>query len=330
MIINTDYLGDVHMKTNYKVSVALCTYNGEKYIREQLDSIFSQTMRPDEVVICDDCSSDNTISIIKEYMQSHTEIKLYENESNLGYKVNFANAINLCSGDYIFLSDQDDFWANNKIEKMLYTFLYNQSVSLVASNIDLVDENGKTIRPFFKKNFVRNVNKSNKQWRLIIKKPRFPGMCFAIKKELLERCNPFPSTYHHDEWLSTIASFSNGIYVLNDVLSFYRQHQSQTIGLKTDIKKSAKENKIATDEICKTDVLLKYCNDKSATEPIKLVKSKKRFYVYRVKQRERNFFVSFLISVVRLDMFFLYCRFCSKPLLSIVKDIAICKKGENK
>ena len=97
------------------ISVAMTTYNGEKYLREQLDSIYNQTLTPDEIVVCDDCSSDNTIKILDYYRQKYG-LKYFVNTTPLGVNNNFYKAISLCKCDYISLSDQDDIWLKNKIE----------------------------------------------------------------------------------------------------------------------------------------------------------------------------------------------------------------------
>ena len=105
-------------------SVAMCTYNGEKYIKEQLESIIHQTLPPDEIIICDDGSNDHTISAIKETMRVwRGSWMLVQNEKNLGYKKNFQKAISLCQGDIIYLSDQDDVWDLHKMELMNQIFV---------------------------------------------------------------------------------------------------------------------------------------------------------------------------------------------------------------
>ena len=98
------------------ISIALASYNGSKYIREQLDSILEQTYQDFELIICDDCSTDNTWQILQEYAQKDSRIKVFENERNLGFKKNFEKAISLCNGKYIALSDQDDIWIDNHLE----------------------------------------------------------------------------------------------------------------------------------------------------------------------------------------------------------------------
>ena len=92
----------------------MTTYNGQKFIREQIESILCQSMHVDEIVICDDCSTDNTVEILKEY-----PVRLFVNKTNLGFKRNFKQAMEFCKGDYIFLCDQDDIWENDKVEKLI-------------------------------------------------------------------------------------------------------------------------------------------------------------------------------------------------------------------
>ena len=98
------------LEKNELISIAMTSYNGEKYIREQLDSILTQTYGNFELIICDDRSKDSTVEIIKDYCIKDSRIKLYVNEKNLGFKKNFEKAISLCKGEYIALSDQDDIY----------------------------------------------------------------------------------------------------------------------------------------------------------------------------------------------------------------------------
>ena len=101
------------------ISVAMATYNGEVYLRKQLDSILHQSLPVDEIIICDDQSSDGTVDIIQEYIKQYPHIHLYKNEQNLGYKRNFKKALSLCSKEYIFLCDQDDIWDSDKVKEMV-------------------------------------------------------------------------------------------------------------------------------------------------------------------------------------------------------------------
>ena len=110
------------------ISIALCTYNGEKYLREQLDTLVDQTYKNLEIIIVDDCSTDSTMQILEEYAEQYINIKVYQNKKNLGYIKNFEKALSLCLGEYIAMSDQDDSWALNKIEYLVGLIKDNQLI----------------------------------------------------------------------------------------------------------------------------------------------------------------------------------------------------------
>lgn len=101
------------------ISIAMATYNGEKYLREQLDSILAQTVQDFELVVCDDCSTDSTVRILEEYVEKDARIKIFCNEQNLGFVKNFEKAISLCQGECIALSDQDDVWLPEHLQVLL-------------------------------------------------------------------------------------------------------------------------------------------------------------------------------------------------------------------
>ena len=123
------------------ISVALCTFNGEKYIEKQLDSILNQSIKVNEIIVCDDHSVDTTISILDKYSLNYPELfKLHKNENNLRSNKNFEKAISLCTGDYIFLSDQDDLWREDKVEKTLNVFSKNPTAEGVFSNATLIND----------------------------------------------------------------------------------------------------------------------------------------------------------------------------------------------
>ena len=103
---------------NNNIEVALTTFNGEKYLYDQLSSIFNQTMKIDRVIICDDNSQDDTLCIINNFIKRGYPLTLYQNNKNLGYALNFMKCIKLCKSEYIFLSDQDDIWHENKVEEI--------------------------------------------------------------------------------------------------------------------------------------------------------------------------------------------------------------------
>lgn len=211
---------------NLLISVAMATYNGEKYLKEQLDSIFNQTYKNIEVIICDDCSNDKTVEILEEYRKK-SNLKYFINKTNLGFKRNFEKAISLCNGSYISLADQDDIWLENKIEVLLKNI---NDFSLIHSACSLIDNNSKIISPLWRKedNFQYSFTK-------LIFGNTITGCTVLFKKELLKDSLPIPSQEkYHDWWLALMASKQNGIVYCDEVLVQYRQHSEQDTGANTN------------------------------------------------------------------------------------------------
>ena len=124
------------------VSVCIATYNGEKYLRQQIESILPQLSKEDEIVISDDCSTDRTVEILKVF--NDERIKIFVNESNLGVVENFENAIKQSIGEYVFLSDQDDVWEPYKVESIISYFNVNKSIQVVFTDALLIDLSGNS------------------------------------------------------------------------------------------------------------------------------------------------------------------------------------------
>ncbi len=203
------------------ISVCMATYNGEKYIKEQLDSILSQLSDNDEVIISDDHSTDDTIKIIESY--NDQRIKVFMNNKEKGYTRNFENALEKVSGDIIFLSDQDDIWIDDKVKKSL-TLLEDND--LVVSDAQVVDNDLKTLA---KSNFeLRNVKHGffNNFIRC-----RYLGACYAFSKKVLEKSLPFPKNSQyipHDYWIYMIAISNFKVGVIHEPLIQYRRHNLNT------------------------------------------------------------------------------------------------------
>ena len=122
----------------------MCIYNGEKYLKEQLDSIINQTYTNIELIIVDDCSFDKSREIVKEYKKKYDFIKLFENDSNLGLVKNFEKSISLCTGEYIALSDQDDIWEYSKLEKLI-NIIEKENLDLVYCDSLMINENAESL-----------------------------------------------------------------------------------------------------------------------------------------------------------------------------------------
>lgn len=214
------------------VSIALCTYNGEKYIEEQLDSLIHQTYQPDEIIVCDDQSKDNTVNIAKSLLSSWPGVwKVIINKKNLGYKKNFQKAISLCRGDIIFLSDQDDVWDYNKLNIILNVFQKHPKAMMVFHDAELVNENLQTIYPSLWQNMGFDCQEfMNNMYGRFIKGNVVQGAACAFRKGLFQISQPFPVEAIHDEWLALNAIPNGGIYPVNKKLLKYRQTGNNEIG----------------------------------------------------------------------------------------------------
>lgn len=208
-----------------KVSVAMTTYNGSKYVYEQLQSLLLQTRRVEEVIIVDDYSSDNTIGIVEEFLKvNKLKWKVYRNSENVGWRKNFRKAIYLCTGDIIFLCDQDDIWDKNKIKEMVDAMQSNSNIKVLVSNYSVIYEsrdekvhikgleNGDgTIEPirFDYKSFY----------------PLRPGCTFAVKKEIIELMKKRDLIdIAHDCIIWNYGAIVDGLYLLNRQTSSFRRH----------------------------------------------------------------------------------------------------------
>jgi len=223
-----------------KISVALCTFNGDKFLHEQINSIIDQTLKVDEIVICDDCSTDGTLKILEDYKEIYPALfQIHQNEANLKSNKNFEKAIALCSGDYIFLSDQDDIWRNDKVEKTLAVFNQNPEAEGVFSDAALINDEGNLAFENISlwDSFLFCESKMNKPINLfdfLIANGNFlTGATLCIKKEVKDFCFPFITSekFMHDEWFALILSKRKTLFHTTDKLLFYRLHNSQQLGI---------------------------------------------------------------------------------------------------
>jgi len=206
------------------VSIAIATYNGEKFLREQLSSIFNQTYKNIEVVVCDDKSNDSTIDILEEFSQSHG-LEYHINKKRLGVAKNFQKVISKCNGDFIALSDQDDIWMENKIYDMISNINNN---SLIYSDGIFVNENGETKNEKISKfwNLYGKDSKDKYFYRMLVLNSMILGSsCMfssCLKKEILPI---HKSSRNHDWWISLMAHLKGGVKYYNKILYKYRIHE---------------------------------------------------------------------------------------------------------
>lgn len=197
------------------ISVCIATYNGEKYLQVQLKSILSQLSRNDEVVISDDGSKDSTLEIIKSL--NDNRIKIINNQNNHGFVGNFENALNHAKGDYIFLSDQDDIWLDNKVATILPLF---KDYDLIVHDAEIIDGKGVSLD----KNYYSTLHKGQGFLKNLYKS-RFLGCCMAFTKEVKDACLPFPkSIVAHDYWIGMYSLLKFRVCFIDDILLKYRRH----------------------------------------------------------------------------------------------------------
>ena len=224
------------MSTKLSLSIALTTYNGEQYIREQLDSIVRQTMLPDELVISDDASVDSTFDIIKDFERSAPfPVKLQINQKRLGSTLNFESAIRACSGDIIFLCDQDDVWYPDKIARIEECFVNNPKAGAVFTDADIVDQNLQSYGPkLWKKirfNLSEQKNMANDAFTVLLKHFVVTGATMAFRSSFKEFVFPIPEEWVHDAWIAFLISASSNLIAIPTPLIAYRQHSSNQIGV---------------------------------------------------------------------------------------------------
>ena len=209
------------MIDNKKISVALAAYNGSKFIIEQLDSIVNQSIIPDEIIVCDDCSTDETFKVVEKYAESHPIVKIYENDNNLGFIKNFEKAAKLCSGEFILFSDQDDIWTYDHIE-----VLYNNSTEadLVCANAEYMSFEGKLTGKTMKPKSFHQSGDIRIDFRRMIFTNYSQGATIFIKREMLQKILPFPKKMYHDIWMGFATYLAGGRvkYIPNVILHYRR------------------------------------------------------------------------------------------------------------
>lgn len=202
------------------ISVCMATYNGQKFLKEQINSILCQLSENDELVISDDHSTDDTLKIIESY--NDERIKFFENELAKGVTHNFENALNKSKGDIIMFSDQDDVWLPNKI-KDLSAFLLENDYDVVTCNCALTDSDlNITCKQYYK-----NESPVDRSVWGNLKKDLWLGACMAFKRDILKDVLPIPPRLAaHDMWIARYCQLHYRCGYLPKVLQLYRRHNN--------------------------------------------------------------------------------------------------------
>lgn len=197
------------------ISVCMATYNGEAFIKEQLKSILCQLSADDEIIVSDDGSKDCTLDIINSFKDDR--IKVFKNEERHGVVPNFENAIKYASGDYIFLSDQDDVWMPNKVEVILSYF---KQYDFISHNAEMIDSEGHSLSmDYF------GIRKTKYGFWNNLYKMSYLGCCMAFKRKCLDVVLPFPKNIlWHDMWIAANLHLYFHGTIIHDCLLHYRRH----------------------------------------------------------------------------------------------------------
>lgn len=309
-------------KKRLTVSICLCTYNGETYIAEQLDSIFSQSVLPDEVIAVDDHSTDSTPKILSSYQKQYPSIlKIYLNKENLGYARNFPKAYSYCSKDIVFFADQDDIWAKDKIEVFLSCYHEDPSLEMVASNPMMFDGKDHDLGKYISSKNVSSFNKRKDQWKVLLRSPLIPGTAMSVKRDSMAKYLPIPDGFMHDEWFSLCASFSSSVIILDEPYTKYRQHEKQVFGGGNSFASKANEQ-LDYSKISKKYSLLATNENYEISKDIRnRISGRADFLNFRSKLRNEGFFLSLFDLLIHPVLSHSYHLYCLNPFLSKCKDL---------
>lgn len=207
------------------ISVAMATYNGNEYLAKQLNSIVNQTYKNIELIIVDDCSTDNTVELIKQYQQKYSYILLVQNPVNVGLVKTFEKALKLCNGDYIALADQDDIWFLNKLQVLIENIADN---FLIHSDAILIDKSDATIAG---SHFDAAKKRNKLTFVDYLISNNVTGCTCMFSKQLVKLALPIPEGFYaHDHYLALIASYYGKVKLIDKPLVYYRQHGNNVIG----------------------------------------------------------------------------------------------------
>ena len=245
------------------VSIALCTYNGERFLSKQLDSLLAQSCKNIEVIAVDDCSTDNTWNILQDYARKDQRLKPFKNEHNLGHTLNFEKAINLCTGEYIALSDQDDIWEADKIASLIENV---DDAALIYHDSDFIDEHDQ--RTDSGSMASKHRMYEGDSCLPVILGNNIHGHALLFANKLKDYLFPFNKGFSHD-WAIAFAALNLGsIKYLDKILVHYRQHQHAITDFLEQRKEEGHPAKYGLERLGVSTAWLHYCmNFENKKEP---------------------------------------------------------------
>ncbi len=329
-----------------KTSVIIATYNGSKYILHELESIKNQTVKIDEVIISDDASTDNTCEIIKEFISQNnlSNWQVLEHLTNIGFSKNFMSALYLASGDVVFLADQDDIWANNKVEKILDIFRKDSSIKAVASEFQFIDGVGNLINapkkiPYSKCLYNNKISYIKPESNVIRSYIRGCTMC--VSKDVIQYAKDNSlenmasnALLGHDWILWMLASLLGNACILHAPLIKYRFHESNTSLTAITRKELLGSKKNRVQGIQKSiqihsfilEHLLDYTNQNKKV--FNLISKCINFEKKRLRLVEKGNIFDFLLLFLDVDKYSIYYNSFFKGIRVYIGDYLYSKKGD--
>ena len=276
-----------------QIDILLPTYNGEKYLKQQIESILNQSYKNIKIIISDDCSKDKTLEILKQY-QNNKNIEIYFQEKNIGVTKNIEFLLQKVTANYYMLADQDDIWKVEKVEKSLEK-LKQENVDLVFGDLEIVDENLNTIHPSFNDymKLTKKIKKYVHSYKLNYLYNCITGCTILAKKETIKDILPIPKTSKHlihDHWIGLIANLNGKVAYMPEKYIKYRQHGTNEVGIE---KKSYKLEKFEEIRNLFIDVKLGifgvYVENKEKFPPKIQRQNSKALKYFQMLKQKKNF-----------------------------------------
>jgi hypothetical protein len=321
------------------ISVALCTYNGVRFVGEQLDSILDQRRAPDELIVSDDGSSDDTVAVVERTVaaaQAKGKTLRYiarVNDQPLGVTKNFERTVTACTGTLVALSDQDDVWHRDRLERLVGEFEEDPSLLLLHTDALLVDEHGAPLgMTLFAALEITAAESalelSGGGFDALLRRNLATGATVVFRRELLERALPFPEEWVHDEWLAIIAAATGRITVVPEPTIDYRQHGANQIGVRAPtlrhkvrrvLESRNDRNAALARKFTALADRLDELGDAVTAEDRQKARGKAEFEAFRDALPPRRW--RRIRAVLRADRAGLYTRFASRGRADVIRDL---------
>ena|SRR5579864_1797359 len=320
-------------------SVAMCTYNGARYLREQLESVASQRLLPDEMVICDDDSSDETVQMLREFAgRAPFLVRLFVNDITLGATKNFEKAIGLCQMPIIVLCDQDDVWHPDKLECIDRVFRERPRSAAVFSDAELIGDDSHLLQGTLWESFSFTPHEQNlfnygRGLQVLLKHRTVTGATMAFRQEYRDLVVPIPANHVHDSWISFLLASVSEIALIERPTIRYRRHAKQVCGLRQ--RETLREEFVSSlradrssylpevaqlEEVC-TRLVERSDRFPCRTNAIPLIRAKIRHQ--RARAMPSSSWTSRLAIILREIATLGYWRY-SKGFKSAAKDLFVC------